>query len=98
MKKRVVALTMAGLMAMSLAACGGSSGSSTATTAAPAAPAETKAQAETTAAATEAAAAPAGDAIVLKWSEVYWRKVSPQSPSSKHFAEKKMLPGVLLVL
>lgn len=87
MKKRVVALTMAGLMAMSLAACGSSSGSSTATTAAPAAPAETKAQAETTAAATEAAAAPAGDAIVLKWSEVNGDEYGA-TVGAKAFAEK----------
>lgn len=70
MMKRVFALALSGMMAVSLAACGGSP--APATTAAPAAPAETTAAAaaettaaaaETTAAETEAAAAEGGEKI-----------------------------------
>lgn len=80
MKKRLIAMSMVGLMALSLAACGSSKAPET-TAAAAAAPAETEAKA------TEAAPAASGDAIVLKWSEVNGDEYGA-TVGAKAFAEK----------
>ena len=82
MKKRLIAMSMAGLMALSLAACGSSKAPET-TAAAAAAPAATEAKAE----AEEAAPAASGDAIVLKWSEVNGDEYGA-TVGAKAFAEK----------
>lgn len=77
MKKKLAAMSMAGLMALSLAACGSGSSGSTTTAAA-------SGTIDTTAA---AAAADSGDKIALKWSEVNGDEYGA-TVGAKAFAEK----------